>query len=306
MSLKSIIISFLVHSTVAIVLFGHDVFKADPKEIVEIEFKEAPVAVKRAQVSPRKSKNQRGQGIKGYNVAWNNLDTSQFFPSMSSSELVEKVEQNTAWAKSSGGKKETGAFNNSRTFMASNEDVFGDGDNKNWSYYQEIYRRIDTHLIFDSLLAQYGHFGRVYVEFKVSEDGVFLVEDVRTDAVDAILKVHVLRAIKKSLSEPLDQTKFAKESKPTLFKARFDFILESPENNFYKQTNFGKPIFKFSRSTRERPVPIELLEHLMTGGIHIDPFVLAERWQKYNKKKYRDAVQFDPFESYKRDVFYEL
>lgn len=309
MNLKSILISFLVHTTIAVtLLFGSDIPKQKPQQVVEIEFKEAPVFVKKqGPLGTRKSKDQRGAGIKGYKAAWNKLDTSQFFPSMKSEELVEMVEQNTAWAKNSKGKKETGEFNSPGTITQGSEDYFGDGDNKNWSYYQEIYKRIDNNLMFDSLLAQYGHFGYVYVQFKVTEEGLFMMDDLKADAADAILKVHVLRAIKKSLSEPLNKTKFAKESKSTLFKARFDFKIGSRDDNFAeKQSAFGSPIFSFSRSTSERPIPQELVDHLMSGGISIDPFVMAERWQKYNKKKYRDAVQFDPFQSYKRDVFYEM
>lgn len=309
MSLKSILISFLVHITITVlVLFSFDILKQEPQQIVEIEFKEASLTVKKTgQASARKSKDLRGAGIKGYKSAWNKLDTSQFFPSMSSSELVEKVEQNTAWAKSIGGKKQSSEFNNLAAVAEGSQDIFGSGDNKNWSYYQEIYKRIDNNLIFDSLLAQYGHFGYVYVQFKVTEEGLFVMEDLKTEAADAILKVHVLRTIRKSLSEPMSKTKYAKESKQTLFKARFDFNLGSRDNNFSdKQRAFGQPVFQFNRTTEERPVPQELVGHLMSGGISYDPFVMAERWKKYNKKKYLDAVQFDPFESYKRDAFYEM
>lgn len=303
MNLKSILISFLVHTTItALLLFSFDIQIQEPQQIVEIEFKEASVAAKK----PGR-RAQRGQGVKGYKAAWNKINANQFFPSMSSAELVEIVEQNTAWAKSSGGKKESGEFNSPRTISAGSADYFGEGGNKNWSYYQEIYHRIDSHLLFDSLLAQYGHFGHVYVQFKVTEQGLFVMDDLKAEAEDAILKVHVLRAIKKSLSEPLNKTKFAKESKSTLFKARFEFNLASRYNNFSeRQSAFGSPVFEFSRSTEEKPIPQELVEHLISGGISYDPFVMAERWEKYNKKKYRDAVQFDPFQSYKRDPFYEL
>jgi hypothetical protein len=294
--MKAFLISGFIHlGVLSFFLLSTDVLKNEVPEVVEVEFKEIVKIKKAGQAGHKTSK----RGSK--------LDVAQFFPSMSNSSLLEKVQNNTEWAKASRMKPET-EYNNSRTFMAGAEDMFGEGgDNKNWSYYQEIYRRIDSNLMFDSLLAQYGHFGQVYVQFNVTPDGLFMMEDLRADATDSILKVHVLRAIKKSLSESVDITKFAKVETPTLFKASFAFNVAHHENNFYnKQSDFGRPVFKFTRSTNEKQIPRELLDHLLSGGISYDPFVMAERWQKYNKRKYRDSVQFDPFESYKRDAFYNL
>jgi hypothetical protein len=294
--MKAFLISGFIHlGVLSFFLFTNGVFKNEVPEVVEVEFNEI-VKIKKAGQAGRKT-SKRGS----------KLDVAEFFPSISNSSLLGKVQNNTEWAKA-GKMKPENEFNNSSTFRAGAEDMFGEGgDNKNWSYYQEIYRRIDSHLMFDSLLAQYGHFGQVYVQFKVTPDGVFMMEDLRTDASDSILKVHVLRAIKKSLSESVDKTKFAKVVTPTLFKASFAFTLAHHENNFYtKQSDFGRPVLKFTRATSEKQIPRELMDHLLSGGISHNPFVMAERWQKYNKRKYRDSVQFDPFASYKRDVFYNL
>jgi hypothetical protein len=192
------------------------------------------------------------------------------------------------------------------TYGASIDQVFGDNGNQNWSYYQEIYRKIDSHLIFDSLLAQNSHFGRVYVEFKVTDEGIFEMSQLKVVAQDPILKVHVLRVIKKSLDLPLAITKVQKFNADTLFKAEFDFQLGNPADNFLKQKNFGKPIFVFTRSTLEKPVPDNLKDQLLEGGVSPNISQMYENWKKYNKMKYRNATQFDPFASYKRDEFYAL
>lgn len=197
-------------------------------------------------------------------------------------------------------------FSAQNTFDTNIDEIFGVDGNKNWSHYREIYNRIDSNLVFDSLLAQYSHFGRVYVQFKVTESGIFKLEDLKADAGDAILKVHVLRTIQKSLSEPLEKSKFSKNIEDTVFQARFDFKYGDSEINFDKQKDFGKPVFVFKRATLEKPVPTELLDQFLTGGVTPNISLMYERWQKYNKKKHREAIQFDPFESYKRDAFFKL
>ena len=184
--------------------------------------------------------------------------------------------------------------------------MFGENGNQNWAYHREIYRRIDANLTFDSILAQYNHFGRVYVQFKVNENGLLDLENLRTDAEDAILKVHVLRAIRKSLIRPLENIDRDKLFEVKFFQAEFNFRYGDHNENFHKQNNFGRPVFVFNRSTGEKPVPKELLDQLLSGGVTPNISLMYERWQKYNKKKHLEAIQFDPFENYKRDAFYQL
>jgi hypothetical protein len=198
------------------------------------------------------------------------------------------------------------SYSDSRNYYTDISEVFGEDGNENWSFFKEVYFKVDSNLSFDSLLAQYNHFGRVYVQFKLDENGVLLAENLKVQARDSILKVHVLRAIKKSFSEPMNVLNHQKGDSGLLFQARFDFNLGEYQNNFYKQKNFGRPVFSFTRFTEEKPVPENLLEQLLTGGVSPNVSLMYERWQKYNQKHRRSAVQFDPFESYRRDPFYKL
>ncbi|MCC2679050.1 MAG: hypothetical protein K0R29_1626 [Pseudobdellovibrio sp.] len=198
------------------------------------------------------------------------------------------------------------SFKDPRSYDTDIGDIFGDGGNENWAHFKEIYTKVDSNLNFDSILAQYNHFGRVYVQFELDEKGILKTENLKVDAKDSILKVHVLRAIKKSFSAENALLNSAKGDKGLLYQARFDFNFGNYQQNFSKQREFGRPVFSFRRFTEEKPVPEELLEQLLTGGVSPNISSMYERWQKYNEKKRRKAVEFDPFSSYKNDPFYSL
>lgn len=290
MNFRFFVISFSVHILMAgLTLINFQVIKEKKPEVVVIEIKE--VVKKEIKAIDKPAGNKLGK--KG---------SLLLFPRSDSMDILAQVEKNTEWARTA--PRDQKAFNDSRTFDSNIDEVFGENGNQNWSYYKEIYKRIDSNLMFDSILAQYSHFGRVYVEFKVNDEGLFSLEDLKTDSSDAILKVHVLRAIKKSLNKPMATVNKSKFLNITVFKAEFDFSYGDFENNFYKQNNFGKPVFVFKRTTTEKPVPKELLEHLLSGGVTPNVSLMYERWQKYNKKKHLEAIDFDPFENYKRDAFY--
>lgn len=179
-------------------------------------------------------------------------------------------------------------------------------DGNQWSYFQQVFKKIDEQLLFDSLLAQYGHFGNVYVEFEVDEKGHFVQSGLKVTADDAILKVHALRALIKGLRESFDKTKWNPTGKSQIFQAHFSFLYEKYGDNTKKQTAFAKPVLKFTRTTGEQTIPTNLQDHLLTGGIDYDLFAAAERWQKYNKRKKLREQEFDPFSTYKSDPLYKL
>lgn len=288
-------LSLLIHAIIVLVFFSGELKTPDKKvELLQFEIKETPK--KKILVKDLRS-NEKKTAASG----------SLFLPSMNSQSLLALVEKNSGEAATN--TKTTYQFNDQKTYDPSIEDVFGDNGNQNWEYNREIYRRIDTNLLFDSILAQYNHFGRVYVQFTVTENGLVNFSGLKTDATDAILKVHVLRAIKKSLLQPVESMKAMKKLKlipETVFQAEFNFTYGDHNNNFAKQNNFGRPVFVFNRSTTEKPVPKELLEQLLTGGVTPNISLMYERWQKYNKKKHLESIQFDPFENYKRDSFYRM
>ena len=280
---RNVAYSVLVHILLCLPFFIVNSELKLKTEPVEIEIKVAAALKKSGQARKRNSKM-----------------TDTLFPIWNAQSLLAKVERNSSFS------VHQQNFSDSRTYQADISDVFGENGNQNWTYHREIYRRIDSNLTFDSILAQYNHFGRVYVQFKVNENGFLDLENLKADASDPILKVHVLRAIKKSLLKPLENMDREKLFEVGFFQAEFNFRYGDHNENFEKQSNFGRPVFVFNRATGEKPVPKEMLDHLLSGGVTPDISLMYDRWQKYNKKKHLEAIQFDPFENYRRDAFYLL
>ncbi|WP_413576320.1 hypothetical protein ACLVWU_18220 [Bdellovibrio sp. HCB290] len=195
-------------------------------------------------------------------------------------------------------------FADGRTYITGADNFISDTDQ--WSYFEQVFKKIDEQLIFDSILAQYDHFGIVYVEFEVDEQGRFVKNRLKVSAEDAILKVHALRALIKGLQESFDKTKWNTTGTSHVFQAQFVYLQDSPSINQNKQKAFGKSVLTFTRATNEKPIPSTIKEQLLTGGVHYELFSVAERWQKYNKKKKLREQGFDPFSTYKSDPLYTL
>lgn len=193
-------------------------------------------------------------------------------------------------------------FRDTKNYRFDSSNMFGENDH--WDYHREVFQRIDSQLIFDSILAQYNHFGTVMLQFEVNRQGYLLGDSLRAEAEDSILKVHVVRALRKALAEEFPQTKWSEGT--TVFQAKFDFMLGSESMNSQKQKEFAKPVLVFRRATLEKPTANTLSDHLLNGGISYDAFAMAEKWEKYNKKKRLAAGEFDPFAHYRNDPAYRL
>lgn len=209
-------------------------------------------------------------------------------------------------AKTGGNPGEGGSpdFTDRDTYLLDIDSVLGTNDN--WGHHREVFRQIDSHLHFDSLLAQYNHFGTVLVQFEVSEKGYLLEDRLRIKADDAVLKVHVVRALRTALAEGLAQNKRNAFGEVTLFKAKFEFTLGAPEQNYSKQKDFGQSVLVFQRSTTEQALQNNVVDHLAHGGISSDPTDMVDKWKKYKKRQMLKAGDYDPFAHYKRDPAYLL
>lgn len=199
---------------------------------------------------------------------------------------------------------ELGDFKDSASYALESDSFIGDNDQ--WAFYRQVFERIDSQLLFDSLLAQYSHFGSVFVEFEVDPQGRFVESKIKVSAEDKILQVHALRALTKGLKESFKKEKWNPSGKNSILHAKFDYVFGESSLNYQKQREFGKPIFLFKRATSEKPIPNNLKDQLLNGGVSYDPVAMTERWQKYNKKKRLRAQEFDPFASYKNDPLYNL
>ena len=226
-----------------------------------------------------------------------------FFPKTNFDGVVQQVAQNTVQEKLA--KAEENSVQG-RLRRSGLDQVFGENGNRNWAHNQEVYTRIDSHLQFDSLLAQYNHFGAVLVQFNLDDHGLLLLNSLKVKAADPILKVHVLRAMQAGLSEPMNETKGHRDQPSALYQAQFNFKKGSSENNFVRQQSFGRGVFLFERTTEEKPVADSLSGQLADLSLLGNPLLVAEKIDKYNRKKRRENLKFDPFENYRHDPFYLL
>lgn len=171
-------------------------------------------------------------------------------------------------------------------------------------FLEAVYARINNKLFFDYLLSEHGHFGVVFCEFAVEPDGTLLPSFTQTKTVDRILKVHVLRAIRSALTEPLPISLHLPSDMPMTLRAQFQFIAGGSSLYDENPTPIVGRAFIFSRRSLQGKVPKKLLAHLASGGIQLDPFAMHEAWQKYLKHKERRELGTDPFLSYRSDSDY--
>lgn len=278
---------------------------------VIVELTQAPgprtdVSTAVKQVVPKKSSKGQSQS-KAEPVLANGLTRAQtesiFFPKTNYNDISQMAAENTAQEKLAQAEANSvrGRLRNSGL-----NQVFGEDGNRNWAHNQDVYTRIDSHLQFDSLLAQYNHFGAVLVQFNLDDHGLLLLNTLKVKAADPILKVHVLRAMQAGLSEAANDTKANHDQPGAAYQARFDFKRGNPGDNFIKQQSFGQPMFVFQRSTTEKPIADNLVGQLADVSLLGNPLLIGEKIEKYNRKKRRENLKFDPFENYRRDPFYLL
>jgi hypothetical protein len=287
---RNFLLSLGLHALLGAVFFFVEFKESMPKrEVIQFEI-QAPTPPKdfAAQSQGQAQPVGRGHKAKGSNL---NLFGTGY---IADSKLTDQM----------GADRPSADYADHANYIGDAEGFISDGNQ--WSYFQQVFKKIDEQLLFDSLLAQYGHFGNVYVEFEVDEKGYFVERGLKVTADDAILKVHALRALIRGLRESFDKTKWNPTGKSQVFQAQFSFIQGHYGDNSKKQTAFAKPVLKFTRATAEKPIPTNLKEQLLTGGVDYDLFAAAERWQKYNKRKKLREQEFDPFSTYKADPLYNL
>lgn len=179
------------------------------------------------------------------------------------------------------------------------------GENADWSFLKYLHQKIDHEIVFDSVLAQWNHFGTVFVEFWIDGQGLLMKDKIRVQADDPILKVHSMRALRRALVKPFEEIKQSQTGSLKV-RAKFIYIYGDPDLNFEKQRTFSKKALIFQRATLEKPIPSNLTDHLASGGISYDPFLMYERWTKYNHKKSQLYTEFDPFKGYREDPDFNL
>lgn len=174
-------------------------------------------------------------------------------------------------------------------------------------FLEALHSRVNNALVFDSILAQYNHFGTVYLQFEVDKRGTLRIETLRASTTDRILKVHVIRsALVPALREPLKESFWLTGRETIQLRARFQFVRSRKQTTLWDdnpETISGYSL-TFRRFTPERAVPRTLGDHLVNGGIDSDLFAMYEAWQKFNKARERRRLDVDPFAVYKADPMY--
>jgi len=285
--------SIAIHSLMlaALLSFAPRLTSVENQKLVEVEFLARPKKSESFAKNAESTSGTRSRGTKAVHKKVNLFDSSYTHEAFIKNDEIL-------------GSPPANDFKDSETYVFDAKNILADTDQ--WEFYHQIFERIDSQLLFDSLLAQYKHFGTVFLEFTVDAQGHFVEQGLKASAQDPILKVHVMRAVRKGLLETFRKEKWNPSGKSAVLQAKFDFLFGSSEDNFNKQKDFGKPVLVFKRATLEKPIPNDLAEHLMSGGIDYDFFAMAERWQKYNKKKKLRAGEFDPFILYRKDRDYDL
>lgn len=174
-------------------------------------------------------------------------------------------------------------------------------------FYGELHRRIDTNLLFDTTLAQYGHFGNVYLMFAVQNDGSLVPNSLRAFAADGILKVRSAWAIRKGLKTALEKPQQLPKPKELWITARFFW---AEEDRCGELSGANGPYLTFCRSTSDRKVEqgkLGALGYVASKGINaLDPTVAYDAYKTYKRKEFRDTAQFDPFTRERNDPDYQL
>lgn len=289
--------SGLLHAALAgalVVIVAPDILRTNPPpaELVEVHYSSPPSKTVRSDGGfgkAQKASKSHGKGEKTDPKVSSLFKTYDFAPS------------DSAYPKDGA---KSGGFRDSQSYQLDSAMMFADTDD--WAYHQEVFKKIDSQLMFDSVLAQYNHFGTVLLQFEVSSQGLLLEKSLRAESADRILQVHAVRALRKALGQSFPEGKHSHTASAIIFQAKFEFVLDSPTLNLRKQKEFGKPVLVFRRATSEKPVANTLGDHLMNGGIDYDAFAMVEKWQKYNKKKFLRQAEYDPFAHYRSDPAYNL
>lgn len=190
----------------------------------------------------------------------------------------------------------------------------------NSAFYQEVFRRVESHLEWDDLLAQYNHVGKVYLKFAVRPDGQLVGNSLSAEALDPILKVRSARALRKGLALPFDYAKRLQREEPLWMTARFFWV---PKETCQNLQGVEGPYLSFCRNSGYKKLDVADAEEMdeagavvsetMDDALHygamaftVGPFGLPEEIKKRRLQKWRQRSGHDPFEKDRQDPDYHL
>lgn len=195
--------------------------------------------------------------------------------------------------------------------------------------YEEIFRRVNSNLIYDSILGEYNHFGSCYFYFAVNNLGTLFPESLRARCSDRVLKVKSARILRKVLREELPESLRFRTSEKHWIAARFVFARKAP---CAALNGSAGNFLTFCRTNSTSPVASSRLGDFMEAGelgtrdpsenkkeIHeaLGPALPHQDLQvgyrgnyedflDYDQRRYRKETKFNPFQSEERDPDWEL
>lgn len=175
------------------------------------------------------------------------------------------------------------------------------------AFVEALHRRVDGKLLFDSLLAQYGHFGTVYAEFAVDRTGLLLQNSIRGGGHDRALKVYAIRsALVPALSQKLPESLWLKERDRVVLRAQFQFVFSESESSLFDENpaSISGRALTFRRFTAQKPSARTLGQHLANGGLDVDAFRMRDAWKRYLKARENRRLDVDPFSVLRADPLY--
>ena len=298
-SLLNFLASLALHGLIAAILFGREPRPALPvsDSIFEIELRDLPIVAVGGPVSasPQKQKPKNRKSL-----TLNNL-----LPKFRPTGLEDSANRDARSIEDSN--SDQPAIDDSRVYgLGVGSFDFGAA---NHGFLEAIWRKIDANLIFDSLLAQYAHFGNVFVEFLVFADGRIDETSVFSRGRDRILRVHAIRALRSGLREPLAANLRIKEA--VRLRAQFQFILNGSSLFDENPARISGRAMTFRRFTNQRPLVHGAGEIFKSGGmghfeggVNTDLAAMYDALNKFLKMKEHQRLGHDPFAIYKADPIY--
>jgi hypothetical protein len=165
-----------------------------------------------------------------------------------------------------------------------------------------LYREIDKSIINSPFLSEYGHTGKVYLNFEVDPTGSLIESSLRAQADDPVLKVIASRAIRKALANQNGELALPRKKMSILTQFTWSDYqtcnhLRGGRKNQMSFCNYAEDKRK-NFSTGERTATY--LGALRYGFDAIDEI------KKYRREEMHRKTQFNPFEEYERDPDWNL
>ncbi|MGE0631282.1 MAG: hypothetical protein AB7O96_02665 [Pseudobdellovibrionaceae bacterium] len=288
MLLRTLLGSIVIH--IFIVSALHFI-KTPPKtqelEVVELQISDRPRAdLNTPPQNKNKTRPEKKLGLR--DLGFKPLLDSSVIPN-SSSAVTPSREQALDWKQAS-------------AYFSDPFSDFDGMDSTKIRFIRALWRQIDNSIMESPYLSEYGHVGKVFFRFEVSEKGELIEKSFKASAPDRILKVIAARAIRKALKN--ENKELALPPEKMTIHAQFSWEdyeacrqQRGHHQNYLSFCKYGENKWKSFSASEKAKTYLNSLKYGL-GAV--------EEIQKYNREQMRRESQFDPFQEYRRDPDYNL